>query len=503
MAKCICFNRVSTVGQDIEQQEDVVFKECLKDGYSKENIIIISYKESAIKLSLQERQGLQDLMNYINSDPEINCVYCYEISRISRQPKMLYEIRDFLVERHIQLVVLKPYLKLLDIDGNLSQSAVILFSIFSSLSESEIMLKNERTKRGKEVKKAQGCFVGGKVLYGYTTDKEKHIIIDKEKSEIVKRIYSMYLSGHHSTSDISDILYNEGVYTLPNKRSRDSFICKVLKTHDYCGGGIYPPLISEEDFKKAAELRNNYHNKPRVKYSEHVYLGQKILFNRNTQKAVLVRKRDCSYYDHDKQICININIIDSLLLYCADYAYTCYGEQDRENLELKTREELIRCEKRLETYDKEETKIKSSFERLEERYILGSLSKSKLNELEKKLNQELHKIEVQRKEDLDKKATLTSSLNTIKLDFEKPINVYELSENEQQEFVRKFINKVYLYRYDNVSYLATIVFTNPLIDGQIYRIYSKRHKIYYNGEEINCVILNRFKRNKKTNQKTV
>lgn len=494
MAKCICFNRVSSVGQDIVQQEDVVFNECLKDGYSKENIIVISYKESAIKLSLQERQGLQDLMNYINTDPEINCVYCYEISRISRQPKMLYEIRDFLVERHVQLIVLKPYLKLLDIDGSLSQSAVILFSIFSSLSESEMMLKKSRMLRGKEVKKAQGCFVGGKVLFGYTTDKEKHIIIDKEKSEIVKRIYSMYLSGHYSTSDISDTLYNEGVYTLPNKRSRDSFICKVLKTHDYCGSGVYPALLSEDDYKKAEELRNNYHNKPRVKYPEHVYLAQKIIFNHRTGKAILIRKKDCTYFDKDKEICINLNAIDSLMLYCADYAYKCYGEKDRENLESKTREELIRCEKRLETYDNEESKIKSSFERLEERYILGSLSKSKLDELEKKLYQDLHKIEVLRKDDLNKQSTLTNSLNAIRLQFEDNINVYELSEKEQLEFVRKYIKKVELDKIDNVSYNAIITYVNPLIDSQIYRIYSKRHKIYLYGEEIDCVFLKRFKR---------
>ena len=133
MDKCICFNRVSTVSQDIEQQKDIVYNECIKDGFLPENIIIISHKESAIKLSIQEREGIQELMNYINTDPNITSVYVYEISRISRQAKMLYEIRDFLIEKHIQLIVLKPYLKLLDIDGNISQAASILFSIFTSI----------------------------------------------------------------------------------------------------------------------------------------------------------------------------------------------------------------------------------------------------------------------------------------------------------------------------------------------------------------------------------
>lgn len=495
MAKAIVFSRVSTLSQDIVQQEDEVLKEALKDGYDEKSIITISYKESAIKLSLQEREGLQDLLNYINTDPDINCVYVYEISRISRRPADLYQIRDLLVSKGIQLVVIKPYLKLLDIDGNISQAALLLFSIFGSLAESEMMIKRERLNRGKEAKKKQGCFVGGKILFGYTTDKDKHIIIDKEKSEIVKRIYSMYLSGYHSTSDISDILYNEGVYTLPNKKSRDSFICKVLKTHDYCGSDIYQALISEEDFNKAAELRNNYHNKPKVKYADHVYLGQKILYHHETGLALKVRKRDCTYFLDEQKIHVNLNIVDSLLLYAADYSFKFHGNLDIEDLENKTREELMQIEKRLNNYTKEEEKIKASFDRLEERYILGSLSGEKLQYLEKKLNQELNKLSVSRSDDMNKQSTLLNTLDAIQSQYEDNIiiDVYSLSEKEQQEFIRKEIKQVLVTKRDNY-YEFLITYKHPLIDSQIYRVFSKRHKIYLYDDEIQYTLLNRFKR---------
>ena len=45
-------------------------------------------------------------------------------------------------------------------------------------------------------------------------------------------------------------------------------------------------------------------------------------------------------------------------------------------------------------------------------------------------------------------STLRNSLNAIRLQFEDNINVYELSEKEQLEFVRKYIKKVELDKID-------------------------------------------------------
>lgn len=66
---------------------------------------------------------------------------------------------------------------------------------------------------------------------------------------------------------------------------------------------------------------------------------------------------------------------------------------------------------------------------------------------------------------------------------------------EQQEYIRKEIKKVIVRKVENY-YEFIVSYINPLLDGQIYKIYSKRHKIYLYNEEINCVILKRFKRYK-------
>ena len=88
--KCILLVRVSTDAQDLAQQTDKVKSQALSDGYTEDSIIVIEDKESAVKLSEEERNGLNRLKMLIDNDPLIDCVYSYEISRISRQAKLVY-----------------------------------------------------------------------------------------------------------------------------------------------------------------------------------------------------------------------------------------------------------------------------------------------------------------------------------------------------------------------------------------------------------------------------
>lgn len=128
--KCILFSRVSTERQTLDQQTNELILEANRIGKEYD---VIEDKESAISLDEYERHGLNELKRLIDTD-DYDTVICYEISRISRRPKVLYSIRDLLIEKNIQLVILKPYMRLLDNDGKMSQTASIMFSLFSSLS---------------------------------------------------------------------------------------------------------------------------------------------------------------------------------------------------------------------------------------------------------------------------------------------------------------------------------------------------------------------------------
>ncbi len=207
--KCILLSRVSTHSQDLKQQTDELIKAAHKDGYSDENIIIIEDKESAIKLSEEERNGLNELKQYINEDELIDCVYVYEVSRIARKEKILFSIRDFLIMKHVQLVILQPYMKLLDSDYQMTQASQIMFALFGAYSEAEMLQKMQRMKRGKRERAENGYYIGGPVLFGYRVDENKKLAIDEQKADVVRKMFNLYLNGE-SISAIATLLCSTG-----------------------------------------------------------------------------------------------------------------------------------------------------------------------------------------------------------------------------------------------------------------------------------------------------
>ena len=168
--KGIALVRVSTDSQDLKQQTDEVVKQMISDGYKKEDIILVEDKESGVKLSEEERQGLTKMKNHILNDPQVDSVYVYELSRLSRKPDVFYSIRNFLIDHKIQLVVIKPSMRLFDNKGNIDQNTMILFGIFSSMSEQEGYLRKERMSRGKRKCVKEGKWIGGYFPYGYKVD---------------------------------------------------------------------------------------------------------------------------------------------------------------------------------------------------------------------------------------------------------------------------------------------------------------------------------------------
>ena len=63
--KAILLIRVSTGAQDLIQQREKVVDAAKRDGFNENDIILIEDKESAVKLSEEERNGLNRLKEFI------------------------------------------------------------------------------------------------------------------------------------------------------------------------------------------------------------------------------------------------------------------------------------------------------------------------------------------------------------------------------------------------------------------------------------------------------
>ena len=249
MGRIVLFQRVSTLEQHLESQEDVLRRAAIADGYKEDDFIIIGKKESAIKLSEEEREGIKELKLTIEQE-SVDCIYITELSRLSRNVEVLYSLRKYLLDKKIQLKCLKPSFTLLNDDRTKYDThSNLIFSIFGTLAEQEMVEKKERFARGKKQKAKEGKYCGGRIPFGYRAykDNDNIIDIDEKEAELVKRIYNMYEEGHSQTK-IAIELRERGYFNPRYSNHRIlqlGQIANILKNPCYTGELIQEKIVKE------------------------------------------------------------------------------------------------------------------------------------------------------------------------------------------------------------------------------------------------------------------
>ncbi len=89
MSKCIIFSRVSTEKQEHGQIDNVVSL-ARSHGYWDEDMFIIEEKESGIKLSEEDRLGLNRVETLINSDNSIDSLFASEAVCLAKTKRVLF-----------------------------------------------------------------------------------------------------------------------------------------------------------------------------------------------------------------------------------------------------------------------------------------------------------------------------------------------------------------------------------------------------------------------------
>lgn len=256
--KIIILSRISTSVQHIESQTNDLVNEAIRLGYPKSKHIIIEGVESAIKLQEFERQTLNKMKYYIEHDKDVDCVICWEPSRLSRQQKTLYSIRDYLIDHKIQLYIINPYMRLFNDDRTqIDTTASIVFSVFSTIAENEMMIKKERFMRAKNELTKQGKKSAGSVIFGYMKDKDKKCVPHPLHSQIISDLFNHYITHEdtslHETYQYASSKWPELFPTVEYKKAqhkiRHFFDTTLYSTGNWC----YPPLISQETMDKVKE----------------------------------------------------------------------------------------------------------------------------------------------------------------------------------------------------------------------------------------------------------
>lgn len=149
-----------------------------------------------------------------------------------------------------------------------SPEGIILESLLEGMNQYYSAELSQKVKRGMHETRLKGNYQGGTLPYGYVA-RDKKVVIDEERAEVVRYIFEQYASGIYVSNIIATltakgILYN-GKPFVPNT------VYGILKNEKYSGrymlrdevvDNMYPPIVSQELFNKVrAKVHTNHHGK--------------------------------------------------------------------------------------------------------------------------------------------------------------------------------------------------------------------------------------------------
>ena len=446
--KAILLIRVSTEQQDLVQQREKVVDAALRDGFTIDDLILIEDKESATKLSEEERNGLNRLKTYIESDSSITTVYAYEISRISRKSTIVHNIRDFLIKHHIQLIILNPYFKMLKDDGTLSESSNIFFGIFSAMAENEGFIRSARTKRGKEQAKAKGLHYTGRVPIGYTTNKKHEFVRDEEQAPIVAKIYDMYVNRDMSMQRIAKELNERGLFIHNTFHTTVRIVNEILHREYYTGNVTgYPQIITQDIFDKAQAIKKR--NTICINKVPTKALCKSICINKESGHVMGVNITLLTYYSRNGEgLSVRMSILDPIVWDYAVKLHKEYFSNDFNDILKQLEHDIEVISNKQKTSQAQIENYYKQIDRLEERVVLGKIRAEMADSMEESINKNIHDEKLKFNNITNKLEELKHRQEQILSESQQKYDYDSFDLDEKINLIKKTIDRIYLSRAD-------------------------------------------------------
>jgi len=429
-------SRVSTTIQELDIQEEECIKMALSDGYAQDNMILIPrVGESARKLGQiitvdtprgkmnieLDREGIWAMKTRIENDPEIDCVYIWEVSRLARRMDVLTPLLKYFADKKVQLRVKTNGISYLNPDKTVNPASKMTIEILGEVAEQEMNVKIERFKRSKKVMAEQGRFAGGKIPYGYDVDKEHGgvFVINEEQARIIHEIFDLYEAGITQPC-IAREFYRRGMVDLNLSK-----VNNILTNEQYTGRWMrqgwssydrsYPVIISPEQYDHCREIaatNNTFANKCRSIYYAHQLLickcgrkwgaGPSKVFYRcseayRTGNTFEVHELQCNY-----KISISLNIIDSLLWQVAQEAEVYYIVNAAADDKRKYQDRISIIDEKLGFIDARLQEQDDRYQRISDLYEMGKIK------TREELNKKYKEVADAKRAILQEQATLTN-----------------------------------------------------------------------------------------------
>lgn len=464
--KILILARVSTEMQSLESQVGKLTAEAKRMGYCDNDIVIIQGKESGVKLDIDERHTINELKRHIDTG-QYNMVLIWEVSRLARRPKVLYEVREYLIERHVNLRCMTPSFTMLKEDGTIDPTASIVFALFGTMAEEEARLTKERMRRGVNHARSMGRHAGGAIMFGYKTTKDHYYIIDEQEATIVKRIFNEYVHGGKSMRLLTRDLQEEGFFKGIKYLTAVQNVYNILHHDCYCGRkkGM-PAIISESLYDKSVEKRKS--SELKVNHTDNMSLCKGILRDANTGLLLSSNTAAKMYYSkRESGVAVGMHIIEPVIWDYSVELHKEYTTLDADKVFDMLNRRLQLNERKQYTLENSIIDLNDKKDKVEERLIMGKISEKKADELENQIDNEISDIKVRLREIIDDNEHIRNEGNKLYKEREVKIDYDNMGKEDRYNVVHAVIDKVMLRR--NSRYILECEIYNKM-DSNISRI---------------------------------
>ena len=460
-----------SLGEQLEKLKDL----CKYRDYNIYNV----YEDAGISAKdMEHRPAFQRMLEDVKKH-NVNVIVAYKLDRLTRSVRDL-EILISELEKH------GCSLECAMDDINTSTANGRFFvRMLTVLSQLEIERVSERTKFGMVGAIKDGHIPVRKTL-GFMRDKKK-LIINPAESDIVKRIFDLYLKGN-SYQKIANIFNEENIL---NKKWLDSTILKIISNPLYKGDfisgkrvgnpvlyeNVVEPIISKELWEECqVQTRKNTRNYTRR--NDYIFF-QKIICphckNIMACKAPGGSKKKYIYYQCNK---CKTSIREDYLVDLLVDEITSIIEYDMTVKKFFAPLLKHKVENTNELLLKELNKLKDKKVRLKEAYLNQIIEINEYNEDNKYLETRIKDINNKIKEEqeleqfnftfedlmLKRDLEFIKSINDSNYNNSFKIKWNELSIKEKQDLIMSYIESIEVIKKDDKIEIKNINFRKTFIE---------------------------------------
>lgn len=170
---------------------------------------------------------------------KFDAVICYDLDRLTRQPRQLEDWIEYAEDRNIALVTANG-------EADLSQDNGRLFArIKASVARAEVERKGARQQRALRQRAERGGIPKGTRLTGYDVSGE----IVPDEAKVISQIFDRFSAGE-TLKGIAKELNESGITTRTGSNWDSSTIHGILRNARYCGRSTYREAVRNAEGKK-------------------------------------------------------------------------------------------------------------------------------------------------------------------------------------------------------------------------------------------------------------